>query len=80
MDTWMKESFVNQKYSCFAAIRQTPQKENDETRTINLGANAAMHVFPANAMGRLTPFLLQEFELLGEWEVALLESFWPANF
>ena len=50
-----------------------------ENFTINLVSNASMQLFPTNTMARFTTLLPQKMELLGDWEVAVLEVSWPAK-
>ena len=46
--------------------------------TINLVSNASMTTFPETTLSQFTTLLLQQLNLSGFWEVALVEIAWPA--
>ena len=46
--------------------------------TLNLISNASLETFPGNRLSSFTTLLPQPFNLPGEWQVALVELFWPA--
>ena len=48
-----------------------------EEFTLNLVSNASMETFPGNSLSSFTTLLPTPLNLVGEWQVALLEIAWP---
>ena len=46
--------------------------------TLNLTSNASTETFPGNKLSSFTTLLPTPVTLSGDWQVALLEIFWPA--
>ena len=49
-----------------------------EQFSINLVSNASMSTFPDNTLANFTTLLPHPIQLMGDWEVAIVEMSWPS--